>query len=86
MKFEVIQEGQLGAAPGDVAQEAVDAAAATYANDQGIDVAEHLRIQLASRGLRAVRDEQVEEISARLRSGHPVDLGRHDGSVDSMGG
>ena len=82
MDFVLTRDDELGADPGDVAQEAVDATATTYANDSGIDVGEHLRAQLSSRGLRAAREEDLEELAGHIRSGHPVRLGRHDGSVD----
>lgn len=82
MDFVRTREGELAAPPGDVAQEAVDATTTTYANDPGIDVAEHLRAQFSSRGLQAAREEDLSQLAQRIRSGHAVRLGHHDGSVD----
>jgi hypothetical protein len=80
MEFEMIQEMDLGAPVRDVAQEAVDGTAATYANDPDIDVTEHLRQQLRSRGLKAT-EASLDEIAEQIRAGHAVELGRHDGSI-----
>jgi len=82
-RFEIDPDrsGELDAPIGDVAQEAIDATAATYASDAGIDVEEHLSVQLRSRGLRA--DAAVlAELARDIRSGHHVREGRPDGSVD----
>jgi hypothetical protein len=81
MEFEIIHEGDLGAPVEDIAQEAVDAAATTYTNAPDIDVQQHLREQLHSRGLRATTEATLDEIAATIRSGHPVELGEHDGSI-----
>ena len=81
MEFEKIHEGDLGAPLEDVAQEAVDAASTTYTNTPDIDVQQHLREQLHSRGLRA-SEATLDEIAATIRSGHTVELGEHDGSID----
>jgi hypothetical protein len=86
MDFVMTREGELGARPGDVAQEAVDATATTYSKDPGINVEEHLRIQLESRGLRVARDEDLMTLAGHVRSGHPLVLGQHDGSVDGTAG
>jgi hypothetical protein len=84
MKFEINRPGQheLGAPIQDVAQEAVDATARTYAGDPGIDVEEHLRTQLSSRGIAAADDETVDHLAREIRAGHDVTVGQHDGSVD----
>lgn len=84
MKFETANEfeGELGAPIDDVAQEAIDATAVTYTNDAGIDVEEHLRAQLASRGIKTTDEESVAEIAHEIRSGHSVSVGRPDGSMD----
>lgn len=71
---------ELGAAVEDVAQEAIDATAAAYTNDAGIDVEERLGVELWTRGLRASEDVRTE-IAAEIRSGHQVRLGRSDGST-----
>ena len=77
----MIQEMDLGAPVLDVAQEAVDATAATYTNERDIDVTEHLRQQLRSRGLKASTEASLGEIAEQIRAGHAVELGRHDGSI-----
>jgi len=84
MKFEIENEfeGELGAPIDDVAQEAIDATAVTYTSDAGIDVEEHLRAQLASRGIKAADEESVAEIAHEIRSGHHVNVGRPDGSME----
>ena len=69
----------LGADVEDVAREAADATATAYTHDAGIDVEEHLRAQLASRGLTADA-ATLAELARRIRSGHELDLGRPDGS------
>jgi hypothetical protein len=83
MNFEMDPEvnGELGARVEDVAQEAIDATATTYTNDADIDVDEHLRIQLSSRGIRAVNEGWLSEIAHEIRSGHEVRVGEPDGSV-----
>jgi hypothetical protein len=81
MEFETIQ-GDLQAPVQDVAQEAVDATATRYTRFPDIDIEETLREQLHGRGLRAVSDATVEEIAARIRAGHPVEIGAHDGSIE----
>ena len=86
MKFEMASdfEGELGAPVEDVAQEAIDATATAYANyaDADIDVEQHLRAQLSSRGIRAADEEWIAEAAHEIRSGHRVSVGRPDGSVD----
>jgi hypothetical protein len=84
VKFEMEPEvaGDLSARVEDVAQEAIDAVAATYASDAEIDVDQHLRAQLSGRGIRAVSEEWLSEIAQEIRSGHPVRVGEPDGSVD----
>jgi hypothetical protein len=84
MEFEMEPEvdGELGARVEDVAQEAIDATATTYTNDAGIDVDEFLRVQLSSRGIRAVNEEWLAETAHQIRSGHEIRVGEPDGSVD----
>lgn len=82
MEFVLTREEDLGARPEDVAQEAVDATTTTYGNDPGIDVEEHLRQQFSSRGLQAVREEDIRVLAGHIRSGRRVALGQHDGSID----
>jgi hypothetical protein len=83
VKFDIADDydGQLGAPVEDVAQEAIDATATTYTNDAATDVEELLRAQLASRGI-ATDEESIADIAHQIRSGHPVSVGRPDGSVD----
>ncbi len=66
----------------DVVQEAIDATATRYTRTPEIDVDETLREQLRGRGVRATDDTAVEQIAQAIRSGHEVQLGEHDGSVD----
>ena len=75
-------DDDLGARVEDVAQEAVDATALTYANDPAIDVEEHLREQLESRGLATTDDETLTRLAQQIRGGHPVRIGEPDGSVE----
>jgi hypothetical protein len=84
MKFEMASdfEGELGAPVEDVAQEAIDATATAYTNDADIDVDQHLRAQLSSRGIRAADEKWVAEAAHEIRSGHRVSVGRPDGSVE----
>jgi hypothetical protein len=84
MMFELTPDfqGELGAPIEDVAQEAVDATASTYAHDASIDVERHLRAQLGSRGVKASNDEWVSQAAQEIRSGHRIVLGQPDGSVD----
>ena len=84
MNFEVDRERQdeLGAPVDDVAQEAIDATATAYANDAGIDVEQHLRVQLSGRGVVASDAETIDHIGREIRAGHDVSVGRPDGSVD----
>lgn len=82
MRFEIVRaEGELGAPLEDVAREAADATATAYANDATIDVEEHLRAQLSSRGIAAADEETLAELAREVRSGHAPDLGKPDGSV-----
>jgi hypothetical protein len=83
VKFEMDPEvaGDLGSPIEDVAQEAIDAVAATYASDAGIDVDQQLRAQLSGRGIRAANEEWISEIAQAIRSGHRVRVGEPDGSV-----
>ena len=74
-------EAELGAPINDVAQEAIDATATTYTSDAGIDVEQHLRAQLSSRGVEAT-EESIAEIAHQIRSGRRVSVGRPDGSID----
>ncbi|MBC2934337.1 hypothetical protein [Nocardioides sp. zg-1228] len=80
MEFTTIR-GDLGAPLEDVAQEAVDATAATYARTPGVDVAATLREHLRGRGIDTT-DATVEQLAEAIRAGREVRLGRHDGSVD----
>jgi hypothetical protein len=84
VKFEMEPEvaGDLGARIEDVAQEAIDATAATYASDADIDVDQHLRAQLSGRGIRAANEEWISETAQSIRSGHRVRVGEPDGSID----
>jgi hypothetical protein len=77
-KFEMEPEiiGDLGARIEDVAQEAIDAVAATYASDADIDVDQHLRAQWSGRGIRAANEEWISEIAQAIRSGHQVRMGQ----------
>jgi hypothetical protein len=86
MRFEITSEsgGGLGAPVEDVAQEAIDATTTAYTNDAGIDVEDHLRAQLSSRGLTAT-GETIAEIARDIRSGHGVAVGESDGSEDLTG-
>jgi hypothetical protein len=74
--------GGLGARVEDVAQEAIDATSTTYTNNADIDVEEHLRAQLSSRGLTSPDEKWVAEVASAIRSGHPVRVGESDGSVE----
>jgi hypothetical protein len=74
-------DGDLGAPVQDVAQEAIDSVAATYAHDPQVDVEEQLRAQLASRGITGTDQEWLDEVVHEVRAGHPVRVGRPDGSV-----
>ena len=85
MEFVLTRTDDLGAPAEDVAQEAVDATATTYTNDASIDVTEHLRSQLSSRGLRTKHEEELEGLAAKIRSGYHVRLGAQDGSMDQPG-
>ena len=69
MEFTQVHEGELGARVQDVAQEAVDAT-------------ETLRQHLHARGLAAASDADLEQVATSIRSGHAVELGEHDGSID----
>lgn len=73
---------ELGARVEDVAQEAIDAVAATHRNDPDIDVEQHLHDQLSSRGVRTGA-AQLSEIAQAIRSGRGVHVGRPDGSVEA---
>ena len=82
MEFEMSPgaTSELGARVEDVAQEAIDAVAATHAHDPDIDLEQHLHDQLSSRGVRA-GEAQISEIAQAIRSGRHVEVGRPDGSV-----
>ncbi|MCW2813408.1 MAG: hypothetical protein JWN84_863 [Nocardioides sp.] len=71
----------VGARFEDVVQEAVDATSTAYTNDAGIDVEDFLRGQLSSRGVADLAEPRVGGLVAAIRSGHGVELGEHDGSV-----
>jgi len=86
MDFVVAGDNQeLGARIEDVAQEAIDATAALYANDPGIDVEEQLRAQLSGRGVAAADEATLDEVAQSIRAGHSVSVGRSDGSTGSLG-
>jgi hypothetical protein len=81
MRFEVVRaDHDLGAPIEDVAREAADATGTAYTNDPGIDVEEHLRAQLSSRGIAAADEATLEELAREIRSGHDPAIGRPDGS------
>ena len=69
--------------PVDVMQEAVDATSTAYTGDSSIDVAEHLRHELHSRGINDQDPAWVDDIATRIRSGHTVVLGGSDGSIEA---
>ena len=83
MKAEMNAEydGDLGARVEDVAQEAIDAVAKTYGNDAAIDVGQHLREQLSSRGITGADDAWITEVTEGIRADRPVQVGESDGSV-----
>lgn len=87
MRFQTAHDGpdDLGAPIEDVAQEAIEAAALTYASDAGIDVEEHLRAQLSSRGLAAADESTIPEVAEAIRAGHSPSVGWSDGSVTDTG-
>ena len=68
----------------DVLQEAIDATATAYTGDARIDVEQHLRRELDSRGADP-RDDWVAATATEIRSGYHVSVGRPDGSVRSEG-
>lgn len=82
MEFTQVHEGELGAPVQDVVQEAVDATATLYTRTPDIDVLQTLREHLHARGLAATSDVDLEQLAASIRSGHAVELGEHDGSVE----
>ena len=75
-------DGDLGARVEDVAQEAIDAVTKTYGNDPEIDVEQHLREQLSSRGITGADDGWITEVTEGIRADRPVQVGESDGSVD----
>lgn len=77
--MELRADQDLGAPIENVAREAADATSNAYANDSGIDVEEHLRAQLSSRGVTADA-ATLQELAREIRSGHGADLGQPDGS------
>lgn len=56
-------------------QDAVDAAAAAYTADAGVDVEQQVRAELRSRGLELDDDAWVRDLAHHVRSGHPVEIG-----------
>jgi hypothetical protein len=68
--------------PKAVLQEAIDATAVAYAGDSRLDVEQSLRTELASRGIEQVDDAWVSDTVEKIRQGHEVVVGEHDGSVD----
>lgn len=85
MIFQAAREGDLGAPVEDLAQRAIDATASTYTHVPATDVQEHLRHQLALRGIRAAVDESVVDIARQIRSGHHVVVGGTGGPVEGSG-
>lgn len=82
MEFKTVRaDHDLGARIEDVAQEAIDATALTFAHDAGIDVEDLLRAQLASRAIAAADDQTLAEATREIRAGRPPSVGRSDGSV-----
>jgi hypothetical protein len=71
-------DGELGPRAEDVAQEAIDATATAYTDNAEIDVDEQLRIQLSSRGIRAVNEEWLSETAREIRSGHHTRVADQD--------
>ncbi len=69
--------------PVDVMQEAVDATATAYTGDSSIDVTEHLRRELRSRGITDQDPAWVDDLAHRIRSGHSIVLGGSDGSIEA---
>ncbi|HEV2796479.1 MAG TPA: hypothetical protein VGV65_02585 [Nocardioides sp.] len=82
MEFETIEGRDLGAPVRDVVQEAIDATATRYTRTPDIDVDQTLREQLRGRGVQAADDTSVGQIAHAIRSGHEVQLGEHDGSME----
>jgi hypothetical protein len=76
-------DGELGARIQDVARQALEAAAGTYAHDPDIDVEDHVRMQLSSRGIKRADEAWVAEAARSIRSGHHATVVEPDGSIDS---
>lgn len=74
--------GDPGQQPADVMQEAVDATATAYAGDGSIEVEDHLRHELSSRGITEQDPDWVRDLAHRIRSGHSIVLGGSDGSIE----
>jgi hypothetical protein len=72
--------------PNAVLQEAIDATAVACAGDSRLDVEQSLRTELASRGIDQVDDAWLSDTVEKIRQGHEVVVGEHDGSVDDGGG
>lgn len=79
------QPGDASPLPGppDATQEAIDATATVYEGDATLDVEQHLRSELASRGIEPVEDAWVARVAEQVRRGRAPVVGEHDGSVDS---
>ena len=75
-------EAEMGDQARAVLQEAIDATANLYASDAGVDVDEHLRRQMSSRGIDISSDEWISETAHKIRSGHDIRVGPSDGSMD----
>jgi hypothetical protein len=73
----------LGAPVHDVARQAVEAAAATYAGTADIDVDEQVRVQLSSRGIKRVDEAWVSEVARSIRAGHLASALQTDGSIEA---
>jgi hypothetical protein len=81
MTFDANREDS--AAPNAEVQEAIDAAAAVYAGDAGIDVEQTLRTELTSRGLDASDDAWINDVAEGIRRGGTPEVGEHDGSIEA---
>jgi hypothetical protein len=68
--------------PDAAVQEAIDAAAASYAGDASIDLPRNLRAELESRGVDSIDEAWLDDVTEKIRQGREVVVGEHDGSVD----
>lgn len=65
----------------DATQEAIDATAHAYAAAPELDVEEHLRAEIDSRGIVLDDSSWLTEAAGHIREGKPVVVGESDGSV-----